>query len=135
MKKTMKKIIVMLLALAPILVMAQNTVPKKTTEERVQKHTDKMAADLGLNEDQKTKVADINKKYGAEAEELRADRKAEKDVRRAEAQKRAEARDQELKAVLTDEQYTKHLEMKAAQKEKRQAKVEKWKSKKGKNKQ
>lgn len=132
----MKKIIVMLLAIAPMFVFAQQNAPaKKTTEERVQKHTDKMAADLGLNEDQKAKVASINKKYATEAEEVKAEQKAEKTERRAEAQKRADARDQELKAVLTPEQYAKHQELKAAKQEKRQAKVEKWKSKKGSKKQ
>jgi hypothetical protein len=130
----MKKMIVMLLAFAPLFVMAQNA-SKKTPEERIQKHTDKMATDLDLSEAQKAKVAAINKKYGDEAMENHAARKAEKDARRAEAQKRADARDQELKAVLTEAQYAKHLEIKAAQKEKHQAKVEKWKSKKGKNKQ
>ncbi len=120
----------MLLALAPLFAIAQNMAPKKTTEERVQKHTDKMATDLGLDESQKAEVAAINKKYGAEAEELRADKQAEKNTRRTDAQKRLAARDAELKAVLTDDQYAKHQEMKAARKAKHEAKKEKMKAKK-----
>ena len=130
----MKKIIVIVLALMPLFAIAQKA-DKKTTEERVQKHTDKMAADLGLNESQKAKVTAINKKYGTEVEERRAEQKAEKEVRRTEAQRLGDARDAELKQVLTETQYAKHQEMKAAKKEKRQAKVEKWKAKKSSKKQ
>lgn len=131
----MKKIIVILLALLPVFAFAQK-MDRKTADERAQKHTEKMAADLNLSESQKAKVAAINKKYADVADEMRADQKTEKEARRTEAQKRVEARDQEIKAVLTPEQYAKQQEMKAAHQEKREIKKEKMKAKKrsGKNK-
>lgn len=124
----MKKIIVILLALVPMFAFAQK-MDKKTADERAQKRTEKMAADLNLSESQKAKVAAINKKYADVADEMRADQKAEKEERREEAKKRMEERNREIKAVLTPEQYAKQQEMKAAHQEKREVKKEKMKAK------
>lgn len=128
----MKRIIVMLLALVPMFAFAQNAQPKKTVDERVQDQTERMAKDLNLSEEQKAKVAAINEKYLEDAKVRKDEAKAERQVRAAEAKKQADARDAELKAVLTEEQYAKHLEIKASKQEKRQGKIEKWKQKKGK---
>jgi len=125
----------MLLALAPMFLLAQTTQPTQkarpnlSAEERAQKRTEKMTADLGLNAEQQAQVAAINRKYADIVDEMRTQEKADKDVRRAEAQKRIAERDAELKAVLTPEQYTKHQEMKAANQEKRDTKKEQWKAK------
>ncbi len=128
----MKRIILMLLALLPMFAIAQNAQPKKTVDERVQDQTERMAKDLNLSEEQKAKVATINEKYLEEAKVRKDEAKAEKQARLEEAKNRADARDAELKAVLTEEQYAKHLEMKASKQEKRREKIEKWKQKRGK---
>lgn len=128
----MKKIIVMLLALAPMMAFAQQAKPKKTVDERVEAQTERMAKDLNLTQEQQAQVAAINKKYVDQARERKAEAQTDKEARREEAKQSADAHEAELKAVLTEEQYAKHLELKAAKQEKRQAKVEKWKARKSK---
>jgi len=126
----MKRIIVMLLALVPLFAFAQKGQSKKSVDERVEAQTERMAKDLQLSEEQKAQVTAINKKYADQAKELKAEKQAEQQVRREEAKQIADAREEELKAVLTEAQYAQHLEMKADKQEKRQAKLEKWKSRK-----
>ena len=72
----------------------------------------------------------MDRKTADERAQKHTDQKTEKEARRTEAQKRVEARDQEIKAVLTPEQYAKQQEMKAAHQEKREIKKEKMKAKK-----
>lgn len=128
----MKKIIVMLLALAPMFAFAQKAQPKKTVDERVENQTERLAKDLDLNENQKAQVTAINKKYLEQTQQRKEEAQADKQARHEAAQQMKANHEAEIKAVLTEAQYAKYQELQAARQEKRQAKVEKWKSKKGK---
>lgn len=126
----MKKIIVVLLALAPMFAFAQKAQPKKTADERVEAQTERLAKDLNLNEDQKAQVAAINKKYVEQAQQRKAEAQADKQARHEAAQQMKADHEAEIKKVLTEDQYAKYQELQAAKQEKREAKVEKWKSRK-----
>ncbi len=99
------------LLLAPS-VMAQDKAGKEqhTPEERAAKHTEHMTKELGLSADQTAKVADINQRYATALGEVK-ESTAERDAKREQAKGMRDRRDQELKQVLTAEQYAKMLEL------------------------
>ncbi len=87
----------------------------KTPEERAAKQTTWMVKDLGLTDEQKTKVEAINLEYAkkadahhkemkADAEKTKADKKTEREKFRAEQQA---GKDAELKKVLSPDQFAK----------------------------
>ncbi|NVK48327.1 MAG: DUF4890 domain-containing protein [Cyclobacteriaceae bacterium] len=82
-------------------------------ETRAKMMTDRMAEQLELSEEQKAKILAINlenaKKRQAEAEA----RKTEAEARRAQAK----AQEEEIRAILTEEQRQKWEELKEARKE------------------
>lgn len=73
---------------------------KLTPEERAQKKTDRLTEELGLSEDQSTKVYDIMVDHCKTMDELHAEMKALKMRMKAEREKTDEA----IEAVLTPEQ-------------------------------
>jgi hypothetical protein len=105
----MKKIILFSFLLVPLLtlVLSVNAQEKMhmTPQEKAQKLTDWMKTNLKLTDDQVAKVQPINLKYAqkmADTKNSSQDQKAKMDAMKADE----EAKDAELKAVLTPEQYT-----------------------------
>ena len=84
-----------------------------TPEERAERMTNRMAEELSLSDDQKQKIYQINldhaKKRQAEMDERREEMKA----KRAEMEADMKAQNQQIEALLTDEQKTKWAEVKA----------------------
>lgn len=77
-----------------------------TPEERAERITNKMAEELSLSEDQKKKVYQINLDHAKK-------RQAEMEARRAAMEADIKAQNQEIEALLSEEQKTKWSEMKA----------------------
>lgn len=98
---------------APFL-MAQGKPGKeqKTPEERAKHHTERMTQELGLSAEQSAKVGDINLRYA----DVLADMKAsgqDQTAMKEQAKAMRDRRDEELKQVLTPEQYGKMMELRA----------------------
>lgn len=77
-----------------------------TPEERAERVTNKMAEELSLSEDQKKKVYQINLDHAKK-------RQAEMEARRAAMEADMKAQNQEIEALLSEEQKTKWSKMKA----------------------
>ncbi len=100
----------------------------QTTQENQAQHkfdpqaeTDKMATNLGLSEDQKSKVLTILTDVGQKKEDLRT-RLGDNAKNSSDWKAMEQDKDNRLKAVLTDAQYKKHLQMKNDMKQKNQSK-------------
>lgn len=113
--------------LFPPALMAQDTEtgdPKKTPEQRAADRTEKMATELDLSSDQKARVQEINLRYAQAAADAKA-QSTSKDAMRKRGKELKEKRDEELKGVLTPDQFAKmttlrkqkHQEAKAYKKE------------------
>ncbi|MBT1710811.1 hypothetical protein KK062_21395 [Fulvivirgaceae bacterium PWU5] len=88
-----------------------------TAEERAQKWTDWMKKELTLTAEQEPRVHAINVKYADQMDGI----KAEEGDRRSkfkEVRETNKAKDEELKAVLTPEQFTKYTEKKQERQQK-----------------
>ncbi|WP_026956275.1 Spy/CpxP family protein refolding chaperone [Algoriphagus vanfongensis] len=84
-------------------------------ETRAKMMTDRMAEQLGLNEDQKAKILAINLEYAKKREAEMEERKAEQEARKAQMEAmKAEMKEQDSKIsdVLTEEQKAKWTEIK-----------------------
>lgn len=84
---------------------------KLTAEERAQKWTDWMKTELAVTAEQEPKVHAINVKYANQMDDV----KSEGGDRRSkfkDARENSKAKDEELKAVLTPDQFTKYTEKK-----------------------
>lgn len=77
-----------------------------TPEERAERITNKMAEELSLSEDQKKRVYQINLDHAKK-------RQAEMEARRAAMEADMKAQNQEIEALLSEEQKAKWAEMKA----------------------
>ena len=75
--------------------------PNMTTAERAEHQTVKMKHHLKLNDDQASKVGEINARYADKLESIRG----MEEGRREAATELKDARNAELKSVLTEEQY------------------------------
>ena len=88
-----------------------------TSAERAQKWTDWMKKELTLTAEQEPKIHAINVKYADQMDDI----KAEEGDRRSkfkEVRETNKAKDEELKAVLTPEQFTKYTEKKQERQQK-----------------
>ena len=89
---------------------------KKTSEERAKNLTERMKRELSLDDNQYSKVYDINLEYVKKSEQLQnssAGRLSKLKTFRA----NQETQDKELKIVLTDVQYKKYQQLKERLKE------------------
>ncbi|MCF1753138.1 DUF4890 domain-containing protein [Mariniradius sediminis] len=77
-----------------------------TPEERAERITNKMVEELALSEEQKKKIYQINLDHAKK-------RQAEMEARRAAMEADIKAQNQEIEALLSEEQKTKWSEMKA----------------------
>lgn len=125
-RMTMNKLL-MVLAFAAATVGALAQDKNKTPQERAHAQTERMTKDLGLSAEQATKLEAMNLKYAEQIDALRAEQQAQREAMRKEGKGKAmrEAREAELKALLTPEQYTQwevqREKMKELYKEKRKA--------------
>ncbi len=87
--------------------------PKKTPEERAQVQAQKLKEKLGLSEEQKTKVYQLNLTKAKKMDELRVQAENERKAKKAQAKQIQEENDLALKNdILTPEQYTKYVQLK-----------------------
>jgi hypothetical protein len=122
MKRMLKGIgLSFILACVFTLARAQNTqMPSdqmQSPDARASKTTEWMKTNLNLTPDQVSKVQDINMKYAVRMDSLK---KTIADIpdRSVGVKSESDARDAELKGVLTDQQYKTYLDKKAELKEK-----------------
>ena len=80
---------------------------KLTPEEKAQKHTDKMTAELGLSKEQAKEVYEIKLRHIKAMEPIHAEMKKIKEKAKAENQKTKA----EMDKVLTEEQKAKAIEL------------------------
>lgn len=103
---------------------------KSTPAQRSEKHTTKMTKELGLSDDQKAKVQEINLGIAMKNDAVRNNEKMTAEQKKSAIEGNREARLSMLKGVLSADQYEKveahHAEMKA----KKEAKKEEIKKKK-----
>lgn len=92
--------------------------------DRARVQTERMVKDLGLSDEQKTKVEAINLKYAEKAQALRAERKAEPGEHKGEGKELMAERENEMKSVLTPEQFEKWNAQEKARIEKRKEQVQ-----------
>jgi Spy/CpxP family protein refolding chaperone len=83
-----------------------------TPEQRAEKMTMKMTEELGLSEDQKQKIYQINLENAQKREAQRAAMEEERKANRSEMQAQAKAQNEQIEAILTPEQKTKWEEVK-----------------------
>ncbi|MGV9012456.1 MAG: DUF4890 domain-containing protein [Flavobacteriales bacterium] len=92
---------------------------KKTAEEKAERRTERMTTDLGLNADQKAKIAEINLSYAKTMEQVShiPDQKS-RDGRETVVKS---SRERGYQTVMTPEQFTKWNAMRAEKKAKHDA--------------
>jgi hypothetical protein len=114
----MKGILIALLALLPMLAVAQSeTEIGKTSEERAQQWTEWMKKELSITAEQEPGVQEVNMKYAQKAEELKA-REGTKMEKFKELKAIDEAKDGELKSILSEEQFKVYQQKKEARQRK-----------------
>lgn len=122
----MKMLNVLLVGAALVLGMTTATAQektKKTPEQRAQMHTNKMAKELSLTDEQKEKVLVLNTGIAQKNDAIRNDANMTPELKKESLKGNREARDSHLKTILTDEQYklyeSRKTEMKAVREEKK----------------
>jgi periplasmic protein CpxP/Spy len=83
-----------------------------TPEQRAEKMTMKMSDELGLSEDQKQKIYEINLENAEKRQAQREAMEEERNAKRAEMQAQMKKQNEEIEAVLTPEQKDKWQEVK-----------------------
>ncbi|MBN1924560.1 MAG: hypothetical protein JW798_01885 [Prolixibacteraceae bacterium] len=88
-------------------------------EEMVKRQTEQMVEDLSLNDDQTKKVEAINRKYGEKTREMFQSAQGNFEGMREKMETIREEKNGELKAVLTEDQYNKYIEIEKKRMEER----------------
>lgn len=83
-----------------------------TPEQRAERITTKMTEELGLSEDQKKKIYQVNLDNAKKREAQRAAMEEERKAKREEMQAQTKAQNEQIVAILTPEQKTKWEEVK-----------------------
>lgn len=86
----------------------------RSAEEMAKQQTEHMKKSLGLTEDQAAKVEAINLKYAKQREAARETVAEKREEKRTQMTEKMEAQNNELKAVLTEEQFQKLESQRAA---------------------
>lgn len=126
----MKKLLLIAIALVTLQVSAQNDktnkLNNKSAEEIAQMQTERLTKALSLDEAQQKRISILNLQHAKMQEELRSSKMEEKKAskeRRMELKKGLESnrnnRDNNMKAILSDEQYAKWTTLKEKQKDER----------------
>nr|WP_319400986.1 hypothetical protein [uncultured Carboxylicivirga sp.] len=87
---------------------AQN---RMNSEQRAKQQTAQMTKDLNLTEEQQGKVAELNKNFGEKMRNLHEENQGDRDKMRESMTKLRDERDNELKKILTADQFNKHKEL------------------------
>lgn len=80
---------------------------RMTAEERASKQTEMMTKNLALTSEQEVKIKEINLRYAKQAEEKMASAQNDRESNREAIKNQMKAKDDELKQVLTGDQYNK----------------------------
>ena len=104
-----KSIVLVLVSLFTLTVSAQRPDKKSrmTAEERASKRTEMMTKQLNLTEEQQAKIGEINLKHSQQTAGNQKQARERMRQNRENRNARMEARDAELKEVLTPEQFEK----------------------------
>jgi len=116
----MKKIILTFLVASITLISNAQQNGQKGQRMDPKAQTEKMASDLGLNDDQKSKVLTVNTDASTKRQALRSN-ESDPSNRRADMKKIETDRDGALKGILTDDQYKKYVQMREDERKQRQA--------------
>lgn len=109
---------------------------RKTAEERATAQAQKMATKLGLDDNQKTKIHDINLGIAQKNDAIRENASLSREQKMAQLKENQDARNAQYKEVLTSDQYAKYEAWEKEKREKMQQKhAEKQGAKGGKGKQ
>lgn len=106
---------------------------KLTPQQRADKHTERMVKQLSLDDNQKAKVYEINLGTAMKNERVRSNADLSLEKKREMIKSHHDIRMEQLKGVLTADQYKKLEEHQAEKKAKREAKKEELKKKKKKS--
>ncbi|MDX5348680.1 MAG: hypothetical protein LPJ89_09770 [Hymenobacteraceae bacterium] len=105
--------------------------PKKTNksaEERAELHTKRMQQELGLTNEQAQKLKTINLAHAKEMQEYRKSTEAERNALKEQRKTLHSKHQEQLKSVLTEEQYQKHqANMEAKHQKRKQHRQHKYK--------
>jgi hypothetical protein len=112
--KTMLKVLFVGLSL---LLMGNSALKAQSAEERAAKSTEWMKSNLKLSDDQLQKVKDINLRYANKMDSL-AHSTQTKEARMDEFRKCSKMKDDDLKAVLNEDQFKEYLAKKDEMKKK-----------------
>ena len=97
---------------------------KKTPEQRAELHTERLTKVLGLNDDQRAKIAEFNLGIALKNEAIRSNTNMPQDSKISYLQSNNEARKMMIKTVLTEEQIKKFEELEAKREANKAAKKE-----------
>ena len=111
--KMLKVLLVGIALFAGITAASAQEKTKKTPEQRAELHTERLTKVLGLNADQRTKIAEFNLGIALKNESLRNNPNIPQDVKISSLQSNNEARKMMIKTVLTQEQIKKFEELEA----------------------
>jgi protein CpxP len=98
-----------------------NKAKERTPEQRADMHVKKMTQDLSLTSDQvpKVKALMLDKIQKMDAIKAKYSNSTDKKAMHQEMKAMHDQKETELKAILTPEQYTKHVQMREQEKQKR----------------
>ena len=111
--KMLKVLLVGIALFAGITAASAQEKSKKTPEQRAELHTERLTNVLGLNADQRTKIAGFNLGIALKNESIRNNPNIPQDVKISSLQSNNEARKMMIKTVLTAEQIKKFEELEA----------------------
>lgn len=103
---------------------------KKTPIERAQMHTNKMAKELSLTEEQKAKVLEVNIGIAQKNDAIRNDANMTPATKKESLKSTQDARDLQMKTILTEAQYKVYEAKKAEMQAKKELKKEEMKKNK-----
>ena len=112
----MKKLMI---AVVSVLLITTNVFAQQrqrpSAEEMAKRQTEQMVEKLSLTDDQKEKAEVINLKYARLQSEMMQSGQGDRQARSDEMRKNREARDAELKEILTPEQYEQYQKIREEQ--------------------
>jgi len=113
-----KKLIICLFALGTLAMQAQEA-PRERPAMDATAQTEKLSTELGLSEDQKSKVLSVLTEARQKRKEARANSNGDRAAMMAQIKEIEQNKDNQLKGILTDDQYKKYEELKAERKAQR----------------
>jgi hypothetical protein len=115
MKKVLSPLMIMSFCLISMVTFSQQTKPDP--EARAKRLSEKMKTELSLSESQYSKVYDINLKYAEKMKDLRG-AEGDKHEKMTSVRDLNKNKNEELKAVLSEEQMSKYVAMRKEMKNK-----------------